>query len=65
MEIIDELENTMRGPYAGLVGYFSFSGNTDTCINIRTIVLKGNRAYVQAEAVSWPIQIPLRNTRKR
>jgi len=48
MEIIDELENTMRGPYAGLVGYFSLSGNTDTCINIRTIVLKGNRAYVQA-----------------
>ncbi|MFA5093715.1 MAG: anthranilate synthase component I [Candidatus Omnitrophota bacterium] len=48
MEIIDELENTMRGPYAGLVGYFSFSGNTDTCINIRTIVLKGGMAYVQA-----------------
>jgi len=38
----------MRGPYAGLVGYFSFSGNTDTCINIRTIVLKDGMAYVQA-----------------
>ena len=48
MEIIEELENTRRGPYAGLVGYFSFSGNTDTCINIRTIVIKGNKAYVQA-----------------
>ncbi len=48
MEIIEELENTRRGPYAGLVGYFSFSGNTDTCINIRTIVIKGNNAYVQA-----------------
>jgi len=48
MEIIEELENTRRGPYAGLVGYFSFSGNTDTCINIRTIVIKGKRAYVQA-----------------
>ena len=48
MEIIEELENTRRGPYAGLVGYFSFSGNTDTCINIRTIVVKGNNAYVQA-----------------
>lgn len=48
MEIIEELENTRRGPYAGLVGYFSFSGNTDTCINIRTIVIKGDRAYVQA-----------------
>ncbi|HOX09743.1 MAG TPA: anthranilate synthase component I [Candidatus Omnitrophota bacterium] len=48
MEIIEELENTRRGPYAGLVGYFSFSGNTDTCINIRTIVMKGGRAFVQA-----------------
>lgn len=48
MEIIEELENTRRGPYAGLVGYFSFSGNTDTCINIRTIVIKGKTAYVQA-----------------
>jgi anthranilate synthase component 1 len=48
MEIIEELENTRRGAYAGLVGYFSFSGNTDTCINIRTIVVKGGKAYVQA-----------------
>lgn len=48
MEIIEGLENTMRGPYAGLVGYFSFSGNADTCINIRTIIKKGNMAYVQA-----------------
>ncbi len=48
MEIIEELENTRRGPYAGLVGYFSFSGNTDTCINIRTIVIKGGNAYIQA-----------------
>jgi len=48
MEIIEELENTRRGPYAGLVGYFSFSGNADTCINIRTIVIKGDKAYVQA-----------------
>jgi len=38
MEIIDELEKTKRGPYAGAVGYFSFSGNMDTCINIRTIL---------------------------
>ena len=50
MEIIDELENVRRGPYAGCVGYFSFSGNLDTCITIRTIVLKGNSAYVQAGA---------------
>jgi len=50
MEIIDELENTKRGPYAGLVGYFSFSGNLDTCITIRTIVIKNKTAYIQAGA---------------
>jgi anthranilate synthase component 1 len=48
MEIIEELENVRRGPYAGSVGYFSFSGNLDTCITIRTIVIKGKTAYVQA-----------------
>ncbi len=50
MEIIDQLENTRRGPYAGCVGYFSFSGNLDSCITIRTIVIKNNVAYVQAGA---------------
>lgn len=50
MEIIDELENIRRGPYAGCVGYFSFSHNMDTCITIRTIVIKNNTAYVQAGA---------------
>ncbi len=50
MEIIEELEATRRGPYAGAVGYFSFSGNMDTCINIRTIVIKGRQAYIQAGA---------------
>ena len=50
MEIIDELEKTRRGPYAGIVGYFSFSGNLDTCITIRTLVIKGNKAYIQAGA---------------
>ncbi len=48
MEIIDELEPTRRGPYAGAVGYIDFSGNMDTCIAIRTMVVKGNKAYVQA-----------------
>ncbi|PIP19561.1 MAG: anthranilate synthase component I [Candidatus Omnitrophica bacterium CG08_land_8_20_14_0_20_41_16] len=48
MELIDELENTRRGPYAGCVGYFSFSHNMDTCITIRTILIKGRTAYVQA-----------------
>jgi anthranilate synthase component 1 len=50
MEIIEELEPTRRGPYAGAVGYFSFSGNMDTCINIRTIVIRGKTAYIQAGA---------------
>ncbi|MEK6646068.1 MAG: anthranilate synthase component I [Candidatus Firestonebacteria bacterium] len=50
MEIIDELEPTKRGPYAGAIGYFSFSGNLDTCITIRTIVVSGKIAYVQAGA---------------
>ncbi|MFH1245517.1 MAG: anthranilate synthase component I [Candidatus Omnitrophota bacterium] len=50
MQIIDELENVRRGTYAGLVGYFSFSGNLDSCIAIRTIVIKGGTAYIQAGA---------------
>ncbi|MFH1791411.1 MAG: anthranilate synthase component I [Candidatus Omnitrophota bacterium] len=50
MEIIDELEPVRRGPYAGGVGYFSFSGNQDFCITIRTIVIKDQKAYVQAGA---------------
>ncbi|MFH1478176.1 MAG: anthranilate synthase component I [Candidatus Omnitrophota bacterium] len=50
MEIIDELENVKRSSYAGAVGYFSFSGNMDTCINIRTIFVKGKSAYIQAGA---------------
>lgn len=50
MEIIAELEKTKRGPYAGAVGYFDFSGNMDTCITIRTIVMKGDTVYLQAGA---------------
>jgi anthranilate synthase component 1 len=50
MQIIDELEPHRRGPYAGAVGYVDFNGNMDTCIALRTIVVKGNRAYVQAGA---------------
>jgi anthranilate synthase component 1 len=50
MEIIEELEPTRRGPYAGSVGYFSFSGNMDTCITIRTIIMKDGKAYIQAGA---------------
>jgi anthranilate synthase component 1 len=50
MEIIDELEPDRRGPYAGAVGYFSFSGSMDTCITIRTILMQGNRVHIQAGA---------------
>ena len=50
MEIIDELEPTRRGTYAGLVGYFDFGGNFDSCITIRTALVKGGRIYVQVGA---------------
>jgi anthranilate synthase component 1 len=48
MQIISELENTQRGPYAGAVGYFGFTGNLDSCITLRTALLKDGVAYVQA-----------------
>ncbi len=48
MQIISELEQTQRGPYGGCVGYFSFNGNLDCCITIRTALIKDGRAYVQA-----------------
>jgi anthranilate synthase component 1 len=48
MQIIAEQEPTCRGTYAGAVGYFSFSGNLDSCIALRTILLKDGKAYLQA-----------------
>jgi anthranilate synthase component 1 len=56
MQIIDELEPTLRGPYAGAVGYIDFAGNMDTCIALRTMVVTPgdvfgkNTIYVQAGA---------------
>ena len=50
MEIIAELENRRRGVYAGAVGYLDFAGNLDFCITIRTVVIEGGRAFVQAGA---------------
>jgi len=50
MEIIDELEPCRRGPYAGAVGYFSYNGNADFAITIRTLVAEEDRAYIQAGA---------------
>jgi anthranilate synthase component 1 len=50
MEIIDEMEPSERGVYAGAVGYFSFDGNLDTAIAIRTAIVRRNKVYVQAGA---------------
>lgn len=50
MEIIDELETSKRGVYAGAVGYVDHSGNLDTCIAIRTMIVRGNKVFVQAGA---------------
>ncbi len=50
MEIIDELEPDARGPYAGALGYFSFNGNCDFAITIRSMFVNSNKAYVQAGA---------------
>ncbi|MBW8884023.1 MAG: chorismate-binding protein, partial [Planctomycetia bacterium] len=50
MQIIDELEPHRRGPYAGAVGYIDYAGNMDTCIALRTLVVQGDKAYIQAGA---------------
>jgi anthranilate synthase component 1 len=50
MEIIDELEKDKRGPYAGCIGYFGANGEMDTCIVLRTAVVKDGRMFVQAGA---------------
>jgi anthranilate synthase component 1 len=50
MQIIDEMEPTKRGIYAGAVGYFDYSGNMDTCIAIRTMITRGGKVYIQAGA---------------
>ena len=48
MQIISEFEQTQRGPYGGCVGYFSYNGNLDCCITIRTALMKDGKAHVQA-----------------
>ncbi|WP_166827785.1 anthranilate synthase component I [Thalassoroseus pseudoceratinae] len=48
MEIIDEFETTRRGPYGGAVGYLDFTGDMDTCIALRTMVMQGQTVYLQA-----------------
>ena len=65
MEIIAELEKEARHAYAGAIGYFSFSGNMDTCITIRTIIIHNGKAYVQAGQALWQILSQKWNGRKR
>jgi anthranilate synthase component 1 len=48
MQIIDELEDVKRGGYGGAIGYLSYSGDLDTCIHIRTVVIKDGNAHIQA-----------------
>jgi len=50
MQIISELEPDCRGPYGGVVGYFGYDGSLDSCITIRTALIKDGRAYIQAGA---------------
>jgi anthranilate synthase component 1 len=64
MEIIDSLEGLRRGTYAGCVGYFSFSGNLDCCITIRTILVKDRVAYIQAGAGLVADSVPAREYRE-
>jgi anthranilate synthase component 1 len=64
MEIIDDLERHRRGPYAGCVGYFDFSGNLDTCITIRTCVFVDGVAYCQAGAGVVADSVPEREERE-
>ncbi len=64
MEIIDELETTRRGPYAGAVGYVDYSGNLDSCITIRTVVMQDGVARVQAGAGIVADSVPEREYRE-
>jgi anthranilate synthase component I len=59
MEIIEELERYRRGPYAGAVGYFSFNGNADFAITIRTLVSEGTKCSVQAGAGIVADSVPI------
>ena len=64
MQIINELEPDSRGPYAGAVGYIGFNGNLDTCITIRTVLVKGKKATVQAGAGIVADSVPQREYRE-
>ena len=65
MEIIDELEPTCRGPYAGATGYYGVDGRLDTCITLRTALLKEGVAYFQAGGGVVLTLYPPLSTRRR
>ena len=66
MEIIDELEPTRRGIYAGAILYLDFSGNLDSCIALRTLVAKnGRRVHASGRREWWRIRCPSANMRRR
>ncbi len=65
MEIIAALEGGRRGVYAGAVGYLDFAGNLDFCITIRTVLLEGGKAFVQAGAGSSTTRTRPLSARKR
>ena len=64
MEIIDELETVKRGPYGGVVGYFSLQGDMETCITIRSIACQDGLAYIQAGAGIVADSVPEREFRE-
>lgn len=64
MELIDQLESTRRGIYGGVVGYFDFAGNSDVAIAIRTAVVKGGVAHVQAGAGIVADSLPVNEDRE-
>ena len=64
MQIIDEVEAHKRGPYAGAVGYIDFTGNMDTCIALRTMVIQGKTAYIQAGGGVVYDSVPAASTKR-
>ena len=58
MQIINDLEKSKRGCYAGAVGYFGFDGNLDSCITLRSVVLKDGRPTCRRAGASWRIRRP-------
>ena len=65
MQIIDELEPVKRGPYGGAVGYLSYTGDLDTCIYIRSALVKDGRVRARPARASWPTRTPATRCTRR